>query len=235
MPNCDYCGKYIATKRGLMSHLKQSKGCKPQESNQSQEQVVLQIEPESEPEIKKEEQTDDLPKFEPLEEDTAEVLNKPTEEEFMSNWLDEYSTDSENKDITKEEAEKLIKEKSDSNSVKGIDQTFQISEEDYKRLFKLLNDIMDTLIVAMGGDETYSKMKDSTLSQLASSTKAYVDTLNFDISPRLMFVFTILVAYMPSTTSALNSVRTNRRLLKGTDLSPKEAKKLQKDVKIDPL
>lgn len=221
---CPKCNKGFKNNAGLGGHTRSSKTCgllynsstnakpspkKHSNSIRTSESTTSKIE-------------DPLPQQDQV---TTNVLTEPSLEDFSSNWLNDY----EEKESEQKQDQEAVQEQQSLNN------PFTLTQEQYVQFYLMLNDFLDTLITMAGGDETFSLMKKNTVNNLASQTKSYADSLNFQLSPQKMLLVSITLAYSVPTTKALRSIRANRKSLKLTNMKQKELEEMQKNVTIENL
>lgn len=229
MANCPNCGKQFSSS-GLKSHLRSSKSCS-NTTNQIVEEPELETESNSQPEayIPEDKQTEPVkePEQPKNEENTEDIPDIKT---FTSDWLKE----------AKQELSEVKKESATSSESPSIEDlkvntTFSISIEQYAGFFRMINTVLDFFVTLAGGDETFSKMNEKILNEIANNTKLYFDSKNIKVSPFVMFASSLLIGYSIPFGSAMKSIKDNHKLASESNLSIKELqelRELQKGMKI---
>jgi len=210
MYTCKVCAQEFTKQQGLSSHSrvhKNSVSVKPGKAKLVRKQVVKQVKPVVE------DNPFSIAQDVQVEEPNSEN-NVPSLAEFSS-WLD---------DIPDEPEKQIIEETQDSQ----IDEVFALTIEQYIQFLDMINNFLDTIVVLLGGDETYGQVGRSQLKNFATQLKLYGDSKNFKLSPEKMLLISFSLMYLVPTGSAINSIRKNR-------LEERKTKMLEQKVKIEPI
>lgn len=244
---CEKCQKIFKTKSGRAAHVRYSKTCGSQYSStptnnaikSASNTPILQSSTTQVSQSQNLESSIPSPNNPPQNEPSKiepEVIKSPTLAEFSTNWLDDWEKKTVPNTKNKLPSNQQTNNNQLVNNQMQPQQAFTLSAEQYSAFYYMLNDFLDTLTSFAGGNEVFSLMKAPTVKNLGVQTKAYADTLQFQISPAKMLMISIALAYSPATTKSLRSIRQNRKAIKELNgMSAKEREELQKNIKIDEL